>query len=261
MKNLEFSTFLSIILALLLIFLAIFLSNGKITHFIDLPSILIVVFGTFLTTTACFSLKEVLIAHSNIFNMILFKPEDSRNIAISLLKISVYTYKNGLMKLENIYKDINQHSSIFTKGIEYVADGSPPKVIENITLQEINTMAESYQTLISILRKSGEIAPAMGLIGTLIGLVQMLESLQDVSRMGPSMSVALLTTFYGAILAYVIFFPLASKFENNAQEQLINARLYAKALISISKHENPRQLEIMFNSVLPPEKRIVFFNI
>jgi chemotaxis protein MotA len=99
----------------------------------------------------------------------------------------------------------------------------------------------------------------MGLIGTLIGLVQMLGSLEDTSTIGPAMAVALLTTFYGAILSYMIFTPLASKLERNTKQEMIVARIYVQSILSMLKKENPRKLEMMINGILPPNKRIRYF--
>jgi len=98
------------------------------------------------------------------------------------------------------------------------------------------------------------------LIGTLIGLVQMLSNLQDPATIGPAMAVALLTTFYGAVLANMVFMPLASKLERNSAEEMLVYNLYTMGATSIGKQENPRRLEMLLNSVLPPAKRIKYFN-
>ena len=100
----------------------------------------------------------------------------------------------------------------------------------------------------------------MGLIGTLVGLVQMLGRLDDPSTIGPAMAVALLTTFYGAILANVVLAPLASKLDRNSREEILVKNIYLMAATSISRQENPRRLEMLLNSVLPPSKRVQFFD-
>jgi chemotaxis protein MotA len=110
------------------------------------------------------------------------------------------------------------------------------------------------------MKKAGDIAPAMGLIGTLIGLVQMLGNLDDPSSIGPSMAVALLTTFYGAVLANMVFMPLAAKLERNSgEEELLNS-VYMVGAVSIGRQENPRRLEMLINSILPPSKRVSYFD-
>jgi chemotaxis protein MotA len=107
-----------------------------------------------------------------------------------------------------------------------------------------------------MLRRASEIAPAMGLIGTLIGLVQMLGALDDPTKIGPFMALALLTTLYGALLAYMVLTPLASKIDRNSDEELLINKIYLLSIISIGHQENPRKLERMINSVLPPAKRV-----
>jgi chemotaxis protein MotA len=109
------------------------------------------------------------------------------------------------------------------------------------------------------LRKAADISPAMGLIGTLIGLVQMLSNLEDPSSIGPSMAIALLTTFYGAILSNMLFAPLAAKLERNSAEEALAAEMVLLGTTSISRQENPRRLETSVNALLPPAKRVWFF--
>ena len=99
----------------------------------------------------------------------------------------------------------------------------------------------------------------MGLIGTLVGLVQMLAQLEDPSAIGPSMALALLTTFYGAILGTVILGPLAAKLERNSNDEALSKNLVLMTMSSIARQENPRRLEMLLNSELPPEKRIKYF--
>jgi chemotaxis protein MotA len=111
----------------------------------------------------------------------------------------------------------------------------------------------------SILRRAAEVAPAMGLIGTLVGLVQMLGSLDEPSKIGPAMALALLTTLYGALLANIVFGPLAAKIERNASAEALLRQIYMIGAVSMARQENPRRLEILLNSVLPPWQQIRFF--
>ena len=100
----------------------------------------------------------------------------------------------------------------------------------------------------------------MGLIGTLIGLVQMLGQLDDPSTIGPSMAVALLTTFYGAVLSNMLFSPLAAKLERNSDEEVLLNTIYLTGVTSIGRKENPRRLEMLVNTLLPPAQRVQFFD-
>jgi chemotaxis protein MotA len=100
----------------------------------------------------------------------------------------------------------------------------------------------------------------MGLIGTLVGLVQMLGNLEDPSTIGPSMAIALLTTFYGAVLANMLFLPLANKLDRNSDAEAMINQIYAIGVASISRQENPRRLEVEINTILPPARRVAYFD-
>ncbi|MEK9725145.1 MAG: MotA/TolQ/ExbB proton channel family protein [Rhodospirillaceae bacterium] len=126
--------------------------------------------------------------------------------------------------------------------------------------QVLQATVQRHAKSTSVLRKMGEFAPAMGLIGTLIGLVQMLGNLDDPGTIGPSMAVALLTTFYGAVLVNMAFLPLASKLDRNSQEEALINNLYVMGAASIGNQENPRRLEMLLKSVLPPNKRVRYFD-
>jgi chemotaxis protein MotA len=120
-------------------------------------------------------------------------------------------------------------------------------------------MMDRHQKSAGILRRAAEFAPAMGLIGTLVGLVQMLGNLQDPTTIGPSMAVALLTTFYGAILANLVFIPLASKLERNSILEEVVSEIYVMGAASIGQQEHPQRLEMTLNSLMPPSARTEIF--
>lgn len=208
-KSLDLSTIIGIVSTLLLISVAISIS-GNIKAFFNIPSLLIVLLGTFCVTSASFNIFEVINSHIQIANNILYRGEDPKNAATKALEIASFARNSGLAALEekSLKSKFNKN---LHKGIMLAVDKVSEEKIHALLTQEINTSAEEYIKVISILRKSAEIAPAMGLIGTLVGLVQMLGDLNDITKIGPSMALALLTTFYGAILAYVIFFPYLLK--------------------------------------------------
>ena len=141
-----------------------------------------------------------------------------------------------------------------------VVDGTHADAVERVLANDIQAMQNRHLQSANVLRKAADVAPAMGLIGTLVGLVQMLTNLDDPSNIGPAMAVALLTTFYGAVLSNMVFSPLAAKLERNSDQEALLHNLYAMAAVSISKQENPRRLEMLLNTVLPPAKRLRFFD-
>jgi len=139
-------------------------------------------------------------------------------------------------------------------------DGSKPEDIHHILSQEIAASHERHKRTASITQRASEIAPAMGLIGTLVGLVQMLADLENPETIGPAMAVALLTTFYGAILGTVVMGPLAVKLEKNSNDESLINTLICLGAVSIARQDNPRKLEIELNAALPPHQQIHYFD-
>ena len=141
-----------------------------------------------------------------------------------------------------------------------VVDGSKSDEIERVMTRKVNAMAVRHAKAAGVLRKAADVSPAMGLIGTLVGLVQMLGQLDDPSTIGPSMAVALLTTFYGAVLSNMVFSPLASKLERNSDEEMLLNNIYVTGVTSIGRQENPRRLEMLVNTLLSPADRVQHFD-
>lgn len=251
------STFLGILISFCFVGVAIYL-GGNLKAFIDIPSVFIVVFGTMALAIACFSFSDVSRALSTTVRTIFYRAENPSESALRAIQIAEIARKKGLLELQN-HENLMQHNPILHKAMQMIIDGITPEQVDRILVTELSSMSERHTKSASVLKKCAELSPAMGLIGTLIGLVQMLGNLDDPSSIGPAMAVALLTTFYGAILAYMFFSPLASKLERNSRVELMIAEIYVKAASSIARKENPRQLEILLNSILPPSKRIQYF--
>lgn len=258
-KVIDISTILGVLAAFALVAAAIYL-GGNVAGFIDVKSVLIVVFGTLAVTTACFSLHEIAKAPSVIVNTVFYKSDDVSEISIEAVKLAQIAKNKGLLELDK-HHNITNKNTFLKDGIQMVVDNAELEHIEKVLDYEVSAMASRHSNSVSILRKAAEVSPAMGLIGTLIGLVQMLGNLEDASTIGPSMAVALLTTFYGAVLSYMVFAPLASKLERNTKNELLVAKIYSIAVKSIVKKESPMKLEAVINSVLPPTKRIDFYKL
>lgn len=256
-RALDLSTMFGVAVAFALVMTAIFM-GGNPNGFVDIKSILIVVFGTLAVTVACYSFSEMAHVPATLLHTIFYRSEDIGNTAMRAMELAEIARKHGILELEK-YEDLTQHNAFLKDGIRMVADNTPTGEIEKVLDYEMSSMLDRHSKSISILRKAAEVSPAMGLIGTLIGLVQMLGNLEDSSAIGPAMAVALLTTFYGAVLSYMVFSPLAAKLERNTQDEVLVANVYIQAVLSITKKENPRNLELVINSILPPAKRISYF--
>ena len=233
--------------------------GGSPGSFVDLPAILIVVGGTFLVTTASFTLAEVGHAQRVMLCAVVYYVESPRNAALRTLHLADIARKNGPLVLEEEL-NASHHSRFLAQAISLVIDGFPAEEIERILGRERHATNLRHVRSAGILRRAGEVAPAMGLIGTLIGLVQMLGNLHDPSAIGPAMAVALLTTFYGAVLANMVFHPLATKLERNSEVEAMVNQIYAIGAASISRQENPRRLELTINALLAPAQRVSYFD-
>jgi chemotaxis protein MotA len=254
----DFATLLGVAGAFAMIAGAIVLS-GQAAGFLDVPSILIVVGGTFLVTTISFSLGEIIQAQGLMVRAAIYHAETPENAVWQALYLADMARKRGRLALQNVTEELRDAPFLY-RAINMVVDGIPAEEVERVLARDAAAAFERHHRSAGILRRAGEVAPAMGLIGTLIGLVQMLGSLDDPSSIGPAMAVALLTTFYGAVLANMVFNPLASKLERNAQIEATVSQIYTIGAASISRQENPRRLEMMLNTILPPSNRVDFFD-
>jgi chemotaxis protein MotA len=255
--SIDVATIASISIPFLLVIAAIIL-GGSPDAFIDIKSIFIVIGGTFGVVMACFSLRDISTAGKVVVQAVFHTARDSSAAAVHALQIAEISRYQGVLALQQYLPGLAS-TGMFYRGISIAIDGTPGEKIERTMQRELQASAQRNTRTVSVLRKAAEIAPAMGLIGTLVGLVQMLGNLEDPSTIGLSMAVALLTTFYSAILSNMVFTPLASKLEQNSTEETLINTLYVMAASSIGRQENPRRLEMLLNTVLPPDHRIDYF--
>lgn len=252
------STFLGMLAAFALVIGAI-LIGGDPLKFINLQGLMIVVLGTFAVTAISFRFTEIVTMPRNIFRVLKRGHIDPTEEAVKMLKIASEARRlNDDLKLEKLLPAV-KGSPVLHKALQLIVDGHTADEIEHVLRREASTNADRHMRAVAFLRRAGDVAPAMGLIGTLIGLIKMLGSLNDPSAIGPAMAVALLTTFYGALMAHLIFIPLAAKTEHCSTEETLVNNLYTMGAASIRRKENPRRLEMLLNTVLPPSQRVTYF--
>lgn len=257
-RNIDYATTLGLIAGFGLVAIAIIVS-GTPAAFLDWPSILIVFGGTFAVTTICFSIDEIRRSQIVIINTLFRQEAEPVQVAISSLRLAEHARKNGPLSLQAMLKGNHIHP-FQRKALQLVIDGITSEEVERVLRQDVQTMINRHSKSARVLQKAAEVAPAMGLIGTLVGLVQMLGNLNDPTSIGPSMALALLTTLYGAVLANMVFAPLAAKLERNSDEEALIYQIYMTAATSIGRQENPRRLETMLNAILPPAHRVRIFD-
>lgn len=232
--------------------------GGSVSSFYNLPSVLIVLIGTFAVTLVSFSITELFGAFSAVLATILPKRHDHRLAGERCLNLAAIARDNGVLALDHVLPVIDSEPFL-QRAIAMTVDGATPHQIDQVLAQEIDAVQDLRHRHAGVLRRAAEVAPSMGLIGTLIGLIQLLGNLNDPSSIGPAMAVALLTTFYGAILAYMVLAPIAAKLERNAEAELLECEIYHACAMSIARQENPRLLERLLNTKLPPSQRLDYY--
>jgi chemotaxis protein MotA len=257
-RGLDMATVLGLSGALFLIAAAIFL-GGNWLAFVNVPSILIVVCGTFVITMISFSFTEIMQAQPLMLRTLFSQGHTPNEAAAKVLQLAERARRRGLLAMQSELFSLKGEPFLL-RGMTMLVDGMPIEEVERNLTFETHAMAQRHQRSTGILRRAAEIAPAMGLIGTLIGLVQMLGSLDRPEGIGPAMAVALLTTFYGAVLANVVFLPIASKLERNSAIELLIHQIFILGALSIARQENPRRLELVLNTILPANQRVKYFD-
>lgn len=256
--KLDITTLIGLFGSLALIVFAIWMEN-KGGNFFNIPAVMIVIFGTVAVTAVSYTADELKSAWNTITGAVVRKETSPATMATQMLDLSVLARKRGILTLTSYDSELSKEPFL-KQAIQLVSDGFQPADIEHFLTQEIETGHEKYRKAAGILRRASEIAPGMGLIGTLIGLVQMLSQLESPQTIGPAMAIALLTTFYGATMGTVVLAPLAVKVDRNASEDAVVKTVIMAAAASIARQENPRRLEIILNSILPAGSRIRYFD-
>jgi chemotaxis protein MotA len=229
-------------------------------RFLDLPSFLIVIGGTFAVTLASFTLQDFA-RLPQVMGAALSStpPPRLREVADDALELAGAVRQASVAVFEQRVASLVRHGFLH-RGLMMLLEGAAPQAIERALGREIEAMAERQYAAVAILRRAAEVAPAMGLIGTLIGLVQMLGHLEDPEQIGPAMAVALLTTLYGALLAHALFGPLAERLSARFTVERLAAELQLVAAVAIAERDNPRRLEAALNGLLAPEDRAERFD-
>lgn len=225
--------------------------GGSLSMFADVPSVLIVIVGSCLVLMMKFSLGQFLGAGKTAAKAFMFKLDSPEDIITLVVDLADAARKGGLLSLEG--KEIP--NPFLEKGIGLLIDGHDEDVVKSVLTKDKNMAVERHKLGSSVWLSLGDLAPAMGMIGTLIGLVAMLSNMDDPKSIGPAMAVALLTTLYGAMLANMIAIPFSDKLQlRMAEEELIKS-MSIDAVLAIQAGQNPRVIESMLRTYLPESKR------
>ena len=233
-------------------------SGSTLGDYMDTPSIIIVFGGTLASTMMAYplnKLKNILAITKNAF---FNKDLSPIKIIEQLTSLANVARREGLLALEEAGQ--KAEDTFLKKGIMLIVDGTDPELVRNILETELNFVEERHSDGRSLFEMISAYGPAFGMIGTLIGLINMLGKLDDPSTLGPSMSVALITTLYGSAIANVFASPLAAKLKFKSREEVLVKEIVVEGLLSIQAGENPRIIEEKLKTFLPPELRDQFQN-
>ncbi len=248
----DIATILGVITGFSLMLAAIALGGG-IDWFINIPSVMIVFGGTIGVTFINYPLGSVLGVMGVLKNALFYKDMPTVDVIKNLVEFSRVARREGILALQSLTKNLDD--PFLVKGINLAIDGLEPHIIEDILDTEIDRIEQRHKYGAEVFTTMGTFAPAMGMLGTLIGLVQMLMQMDDPSKIGPAMAVALLTTFYGVLLANLIFLPIAGKLRTRSNEEILLKQLAAEGIKAIQSGDNPRIVEQKLLAFIEPKKR------
>jgi chemotaxis protein MotA len=248
----DIATILGVISAFGLMCIAISMGGG-IQLFINIPALMIVVGGTLGATMINYPVKDVLGVFKVVKKALFAKKISVTELIKRFVTFAKKSRKEGILALEGDIKDVNDE--FLRKGVQLAIDGLEPQEIGEILETEIDFVRSRHQLGAEIFTTMGTFSPALGMIGTLIGLVQMLQTMDDASKIGPAMAVALLTTFYGSIMANIVCLPIAGKLRTRSKEEVLTKEMAIQGIASLSNGDNPRILEQKLQAFIPPNQR------
>ncbi|MBN1818906.1 MAG: MotA/TolQ/ExbB proton channel family protein [Sedimentisphaerales bacterium] len=248
----DIATVLGLVLGFGVVFAPILL-GGMLMAFVDVPSVCIVVGGMLCSVMIHFSLPQFLGIFGVIKKAFLVKVLSPSEIIQKMVNFAAISRRDGALALEEQIRKVD--NKFIVKGLQMLVDGQEEEVVRDMMDLEIQNVRERHGTGKKVLEFMGASAPAFGMIGTLIGLVQMLQNLSDPSGIGKGMAVALLTTFYGAVMANLIFIPLAGKLGVYSKAELLAMEMTVEGICAISRGENPTVVREKLQSFVSPAKR------
>ncbi len=246
----DIATLIGLIGAILLIGTSILIGASPLI-FLNLPSLLIVLGGSLFVVLAKFNLHQFLSAMRVAVHAFRFSLPSTESLIAEAIDIAGVVRKEGALKLE----DRETSTAFLAQGIQLMVDGQSQDIVQAVLEKERRLSLERHQQGARIFAALGDVSPAMGMIGTLIGLVQMLSNMEDPQSIGPAMAVALLTTLYGAMLSTMVFLPIADKLNLRMNEEAQMQALLIDAIGEIQNGTNPRVIEQLLESYLPGDRR------
>jgi chemotaxis protein MotA len=233
--------------------IAAILIDGSLFQYLDPPAAMIVFGGTLAAICVSHPMEEVIQAFHAGFKIFASRTVASQEVVNVMVRIAEISRREGLLALENIRTD----NVVLKKACKLIADNAGPQLIQDTLRIEIHSLKRRHQIGETVFRSLGTFAPAFGLIGTLIGLVQMLARLNNPKTLGGAMAIALLATFYGALSANLFFLPVAGKLRARTQQEVLNLEIIFEGARCILQNNNPLLVRDKLMSFVPPKERTI----
>ena len=248
----DLASIIGIVSGVVFVLITILLSGDLITFF-NLPSIMIVVGGTIAATLINFPLGKVMEV-MNVVKIAFFHKEESPvEIIDTMVSLAERARREGILAIEKSISDLDD--PFMKDGMQLAVDGSEPEIIRTIMQNELENLENRHKTGQRIFHQMGTFAPAFGMIGTLIGLINMLKSLDDPTQIGAGMAVALITTLYGALMANLIFLPLEGKLKQRSVDETVKREMIIEGILAIQSGDNPRIVRGKLLTFVAPKDR------
>ena len=229
--------------------LASILMNSGLDLFINIPSAMIVLGGTLAATLIAFPINEVMKVMGLFLRVFMVRKSDQYQLIESMVGICNVARKGGVLAIESKLKEVD--NDFLKKGLELTVDGKDEATVNALLKREAKQLQNAHKDGWEIFNQMmGAFAPAFGMVGTLIGLIQMLSDLSDVSSVGPKMAIALITTFYGAVVANLIFIPMTVKLKRRSATESLEMTLILEGIGYIRKGVNPRFMQDVLENYL-----------
>ncbi|MCR5801726.1 MAG: motility protein A [Lachnospiraceae bacterium] len=223
-------------------------------HYIDVPSAIITFGGAFAATMTMYSMGDYIAGLKSITLIFKAPSVNTSDMIKKIIELSNIARKEGLLSLEEAAGDMDE--PFLKKGVLLVVDGTDPDLVRGILETEMVNIDQRHKNTAGFWESLASMGPAWGMIGTLVGLVNMLYNMEDASSIGPSMAVALITTLYGSLLANWICTPTAAKLKADNAIEMTQKEVMIEGLLSIQAGENPRVIEEKLKSFLAPKERV-----
>jgi len=248
----DLATIIGLLGAFAMVIMAMVLSSGgDVIMFFDTTSVLIVVVGSHFVVLMKYSMGQFLGAAKGGMKTLTYKSQSSEELIAKIVELADAARKGGLLSLESA----EIPNEFMNKGINLLVDGHDGDVVKQILNKEVKMANDRHAITAKVFKNLGDVAPAMGMVGTLVGLVAMLSNMDDPKSIGPAMAIALLTTLYGAMIANMVAIPIADKCVLRSDEEKLTNNLIIDGLLSIQSGINPRVIEQALLGYLEAGKR------